>query len=102
MSTTACCRARLAIGQYPYEPTLDYAGVHPDSSTNGELVFAVWCHEAQEKLLAKGETTRDKEALHFVVKLPENCKTISLVSAGVPGEKSAIWMNPKLKSRVHE
>lgn len=145
------CRARLAIGQYPYEPTLDYAvdkeknviplklnidgkpvtgmrgiagstytvasfrvpgdlyaeldvyaGIHPDSSTNGELVFAVWCHEAQEKLLAKGVTTRDGQTLHFKVELPENCRTISLVNAGEPGEKSAIWMEPKLKSRIHK
>jgi hypothetical protein len=78
------------------------AGVHPNSSTNGEFVLGIWCHEAQEKLLAKGVTTRDGEALHFKVELPENCRTISLVSAGVPGEKSAIWMEPKLKSRIHK
>lgn len=77
-------------------------GVHPMSSTNGEMVVGIWCHEAQEKLLAKGTTTRDGEALHFSVELPENCRTISLVSAGVPGEKSVVWMEPKLKSRMHE
>lgn len=143
-------RARLAIGQYPYEPTLDYAvdeqknviplkltidgetvtsdrgiagstytvasfrvpgnlykeldvyaGIHPDSGSAGELIFAVWCHEAKEKVLAKGVASRDGNALHFKVALPESCQTISLLSAGDPGQKSSIWMNPKLISRIH-
>lgn len=75
-------------------------GVHPCSSTDGEMVVGIWCHEAKEKLLARGVTARDRDALHFTVELPEECRTVSLLSAGVPGEKSVVWLEPKLMSRI--
>lgn len=78
-----------------------YAGVHPDSGSDHPVAFGIWCYEADRPLLASGHVSQKDEALHFKVSLPENCRTISLLSADGDGRTSAVWLDPKLKYRMH-
>ena len=77
-----------------------YAGVHPDSASDQEVTFGIWCHETEKPLLALGKASRKTDALHFVVQLPESCRTVSLLSAGGNRDTSGIWLKPMLKSRI--
>ncbi len=75
------------------------AGVHPDSESDAEVTFGVWCPEASEPLLAAGRTSRRGEALRFHLRLPEKCRTLSLLSAGGNSGLSVVWLNPILSAR---
>jgi hypothetical protein len=76
-----------------------YAGVHPESASDREVVFGVWCDDAPQPLLASGRANRKSEALHFHLNLPGNCREISLLSAGGDKHTSAVWHSPRLKYR---
>lgn len=77
-----------------------YAGIYPDAVRKGTMTFAVWCYEAEQPLLAKGQVSEGDDALHFVIDIPENCRTISLLSAaeGI-ANTNAVWLSPRLKYR---
>ncbi len=77
-----------------------WVGVHPASTSDREMTFAVWCYEQEQPLMAFGKATRSSQALHFVVRLPETCQTISLLCAGGDHNTSGIWLSPVLKSRM--
>ena len=77
-----------------------WAGVHPDSTSDREMTFAVWCYELEQPLMALGKAARNSSALHWVVPLPETCRTISLLCAGGDRNTSGIWLSPVLKSRL--
>jgi len=78
-----------------------YAGLHPDAQNKASLTFGVWCYEAQQPLLAKGVSSSGEDALHFTINLPENCQTISLLSAAeVIVQTNAVWLSPRLKYRI--
>lgn len=77
-----------------------YAGVHPKSESDREITFGIWCDEADEPLLVSGKTNRSGDALHFHITIPENCREISLISAGGDKQTSAVWLSPKLKYRT--
>ena len=77
-----------------------YAGIHTDSASDKEVTFAVWCYEKNgDPLLAVGKCSRNQDALHFRIPLPEECRTLSLLSADGDENLSAVWMDPKLKYR---
>ena len=75
------------------------AGVHPDSESDAKVTFGVWCSEAAEHLLARGTVSKNDEALHFYLRLPEECRTLCLLSAGGNSKLSAVWLNPVLAAR---
>ena len=77
-----------------------YAGVHPASASDQEITFAVWGYGLENPLMAFGKASRNTDALHFIIPIPEICHTISLLSAGGNRNTSAIWLNPVLKSRI--
>jgi hypothetical protein len=85
-----------------YEELEVIVGVHPDSASDKEIVFGIWCHEAKKKLLAKGVSARGMEALHFKIKIPINCETLSLISADGNQHTSIVWLEPVLKARKWE
>ncbi|MBQ6470941.1 MAG: hypothetical protein IJJ33_03075 [Victivallales bacterium] len=72
------------------------AGVHPDSESAAEVTFAVWCPEADNPLLAIGKASKEADALHFRVRLPRQCHTLCLLSAGGNSRLSVVWLNPTL------
>ncbi|MBO4647439.1 MAG: hypothetical protein J5806_04720 [Lentisphaeria bacterium] len=75
------------------------AGVHPDSESDAKVTFGVWCPELAEPLLAHGEVSRQDDALHFHLRLPEKCRTLSLLSAGGNSHLSVVWLDPMLTAR---
>ena len=103
-SSNAIASSAYGIASYRVPGTifreLDvYAGIHADSVSNKEVTFAVWCHEAADPVLAMGKCSRDQEVLHFKITLPEECRTLSLLSADGDENLSAVWMDPVLKYR---
>ena len=73
-----------------------YAGIHPESKSDKTVTVGIWCYESNSPLLASGEVSLNSDALHFKVKLPEECRTVSLLSADGNNDTSVIWFDPEL------
>jgi hypothetical protein len=91
--------ASFRVPGYLYSEFDVLAGVHPDSGSDAKVTFGVWCPELNSPLLARGEVSRLDDALHFHIRLPEKCRTLSLLSAGGNSKLSVVWLNPQLISR---
>ena len=95
----AFCIASFRVPGNIFDELELYVGIHPESKSDKESVCAIWCYEAAVPLLASGKITAKGDALHFKVKLPAACRTISLISAAWDEKLSVVWFEPRLKYR---